>query len=283
MEIDKDILNDIFGNNYMIEGQQQGGMTNLSYLISSGEKKYIYYQPTKFANETINRENEIKVQLAAVSYGITSMSHYFDKKTGIKINEYIEGESLDKTDYYDIREVVELLKTFHSINVDGVDTLNLRKNLAMYVSYIKGNTLDRNYYLLEQYLERYYDYLDGFDKVLCHHDYQKSNIIKGYDGYYYVIDFEFASYGDPLYDVAAFANNSMDDGIMLLKEYCGDPTSDDYKRFYLYRLYLSLQWYVVATIKARNRENDELGFNFNEVGKYFLDNAISCREIIESL
>ncbi|MCD8209360.1 MAG: phosphotransferase [Coprobacillus sp.] len=281
MEPDREILDDIFNKDYEIDHQQIGGMTNISYIIASCDKKYVYYIPATFANETINRSDEFNVYMEANMYGLSSYCLYFDKKSGVKVSEYIEGESLDKVESYDIRDVCQLLHDFHALSPEAT-TLDLRKNLEMYLSYVKRNTLDRNYYLLEQYLYRSLDYLESFPKCLCHHDFQKSNIIKGVDNHYYVIDFEFSSYGDPLYDVAAFANNSMEEGIMLLKEYCGgSPTQEEYKRFYLYRLYLSLQWYIVATIKARNRESDALGIDFEGVGRFFLDNAMTCKQELD--
>ena len=53
-----------------------------------------------------------------------------------------------------------------------------------------------------------------------------------------------------LYDVACFGNDSILDGEELLKAYKDDaPSLDDFKKFFLWRMFISLQWHNVAIIK----------------------------------
>ena len=111
-------------------------------------------------------------------------------------------------------------------------------------------------------------------KVLSHNDAQRSNIIKTPNNEYYFIDFEFVGNNDPLYDVACFGNSFVSEGRELLNKYCFDkPSEDEIKRFYLWRIYISLQWYNVAITKHYRGEGEKHGFNFLDVAKHFLNNA----------
>ncbi len=283
MDLDKELLDDLFDGDHTVVFQLEGGMTNKSYLVESRNSEYIYYIPTEFAQKTINRNNEMRTSLAAFNSGLTTMSIYSDPLSGVKINTYLPGESLNHIDEFDIDKVADLLHKIHNLDVNGVGTLDLNANMEFYLGFINKNTkLDNRFPALWAYFKSFLPYLEQFPHCLCHHDFQRSNVIKTDSDHYYVIDFEFASYGDPVYDISAFANDSMEDGLNLLKAYFKDEINDDcYKRFYLYRLYLSLQWYVVATIKAGDKENDALGIDFNGVASYFLDNALLCEKALK--
>ena len=114
------------------------------------------------------------------------------------------------------------------------------------------------------------DFLESQKKVLCHNDAQKSNIIKSINDEYYLIDFEFMGNNDPIY---AFGNASVKEGFDLLNEYFINPSIDLKKRYYLWRMYVSLQWYNIALVKHYRGEGKIHHFNFLDVAKHFLNNA----------
>ena len=122
-------------------------------------------------------------------------------------------------------------------------------------------------------LFKHREYLENQTKVLCHNDAQKSNIIKSVDDEYYLIDFEFMGNNDPIYDIATFGNADVREGYELLKEYEPNPSKDLKKRYYLWRMYVSLQWNTVALIKHYRGEGAIHHFNFLDVGAHFLANA----------
>ena len=119
------------------------------------------------------------------------------------------------------------------------------------------------------------DFLLKDKLVLSHNDFQRSNIIKDLDDNYYLIDFEFMANNVDLYDVACFGNDSILDGEELLKAYKDDaPSLDDFKKFYLWRMFISLQWHNVAIIKHFKGEGETHNINFLDVANHFLNNAI---------
>ena len=253
----------------------QGGMMNDSSIITDGKKKYVLYISTAQANEMVDRELEKENQALVFSLGITSKNVYFDTKKGIKINVFIEGSSLDKTDSYDVKKVAKLLHILHNSPILCKSDYNPFLRLEGYEKELKAFLLNRDemYQEIRNELFKHREYLENQKKVLCHNDAQKSNIIKSVDDEYFLIDFEFMGNNDPIYDIATFGNAEVREGYELLKEYEPNPSRDLKKRYYLWRMYVSLQWDTVALIKHYRGEGKIHGFNFLDVGAHFLANA----------
>ena len=253
----------------------QGGMMNDSSIITDGKKKYVLYIGTTQANEMVNRVLEKQNQALVFSLGITSKNVYFDTDKGIKINEFIEGSSLDKIDSYDVKKVAKLLHILHNSPVLCQEDYNPFNRLLGYENELKAfaPTRDEMYQEIRTELFKHREYLENQKKVLCHNDAQKSNIVKSTDDEYFLIDFEFMGNNDPIYDIATFGNADVREGYELLKVYEPNPSRDLKKRYYLWRMYVSLQWNTVALIKHYRGEGKIHGFNFLDVGAHFLANA----------
>lgn len=253
----------------------QGGMMNDSSIITDGKKKYVLYISTAQANEMVDRALEKEHQAIVFSLGITSKNVYFDTDKGIKINEFIEGSSLDKINEYDIKKVAKLLHILHNSTVLSKLDYGPFNRLLGYENELKSFVPGRD----EMYLEvrnelfKHREYLENQKKVLCHNDAQKSNIIKSNNNEYFLIDFEFMGNNDPIYDIATFGNAEVKEGFELLKEYEPNPSKDLKKRYYLWRMYVSLQWNTVALIKHYRGEGEIHHFNFLDVAAHFLANA----------
>ena len=253
----------------------QGGMMNDSSIVTDGKKKYVLYISTTQANEMVNRVLEKQNQALVFSLGITSKNVYFDTDKGIKINEFIDGSSLDKIDSYDVKKVAKLLHILHNSSVLCEEDYNPFNRLLGYENELKtfAPNRDEMYQEIRNELFKHREYLENQKKTLCHNDAQKSNIIKSVDDEYFLIDFEFMGNNDPIYDIATFGNADVREGYELLKEYEPNPSKDLKKRYYLWRMYVSLQWNTVALIKHFRGEGKIHGFNFLDVAAHFLANA----------
>ena len=284
----KDILKKVFKDNeYKIVSRLYGGMMNISYLIEDEyQRKYIMYIPNGKANKLVNRPNELANHQIAYKLGITSRNLYFDTLRGIKINDYIEGTSLDKYEgEINYQKVADLLHILHSSKELCPNDYN---PLQRYYNYEKKalsyQPLSQRYYKSRDFFFAYKDYIEShYEKCVCHNDYQKSNIVVGNDDEYKLIDFEFAGNNDPVYDIAAFGNNSVDEGEELLKHYFVNPGEEQYKKYYLWRVFISLQWFLVAISKHYQKEGAGTGFNFMKVAEYFLLNAEEAKRRFERL
>lgn len=252
-----------------------GGMMNESLIIKDGQKKYVLYVPTEQANEMVNRRLERDNQSIVYSLGITSKNIYFDVVNGVKINEYIEGSSLDKISEFDLKKVAKTLQILHNSPKLSEENYNPFLRFLGYEKEV-SEFVDKQHDLYKEIrnlLFKHKDYLESQKLALCHNDAQRSNIIKSVDGKYYLIDFEFMGNNDTIYDIATFGNTSVQEGFDLLNEYAPNPSKDLIKRYYLWRMYISLQWYDVALVKHYRGEGEIHHYNFLDVAAHFLNNA----------
>ena len=278
-EIEKLVLS-LLGEGSSIESPLVGGMMNISYIIKDKNgKRYVLYISTEQANEMVDRPLEKEHQAIVASLGITSKNIYFDTAKGIKVNEFIEGVSLNNIDKFDYQKVADLFHKLHaSKTLSKVDYNPFSRFLNSYEK--EANEFQQNqdpkYKELRDFLFSNRSYLESQKKVLCHNDAQRSNIVKGEDGSYYLIDFEFVGNNDQIYDIATFGNGVVKEGRTLLDYYFGKPNIDQIKRYYLWRIYVSLQWYNVAIVKHFRGEGKAHGFNFMDVANFFLNNALDA-------
>ena len=133
---------------------------------------------------------------------------------------------------------------------------------------------DPHFVVLKNFLMENKEFLEKQEKVLAHNDAQRSNIVRGNNGRYYLIDFEFMANNDPIYDIAAFGNGDVKEGRELLDVYFdGKPTKEEIRKYYLWRIFLSLQWHNVAIVKHYRGEGKAHNYNFLDVASFFLNNA----------
>ena len=277
----KDILNEAIGEDHKIVSRLYGGMMNISYIVEDAYgKKYVVYIPNGKANKTVDRKAEKFNTDIFVELDLTSPFIYFDTTRGIKIKEYIEGESLEKKETVDYQKVADLLHLIHDSHKLSIIDYHPFSRLGIYENKaLKFAKESNDYRKLKDFFARHINYIEHAPKVLCHNDFQKSNIIEEAEtGMLYVIDFEFAANNDPIYDIATFANNSIEDGEELLKAYYQEPTKEQYQRFYLWRIFISLQWSRVAVTKHYQKEGKKTKHNFLEVSKYFIENGKKAQE-----
>ena len=273
----EELLVKVLGEGAEIVHEMLGGMMNISYLVKDkNDKKYIIYIPTEQANEMVDRPLEKEHQRIIYELGLTSKNVYFDEKTGIKINEFIEGDSLDKIAGFDYDKIATIFHKLHnSVMLSRVDYAPFTRFINEYekeaLQYEEPSQL---YKELRDFLFSKRNFLESQPLVLSHNDAQRSNIVKTPNDEYYFIDFEFVGNNDEIYDIAAFGNGTVTEGRKLLEKYYdNNPSDNEIRRFYLWRIYISLQWYNVAITKHYRGEGEKHGFNFLDVANHFLTNA----------
>lgn len=273
----KDILNEVFPDGYKMHHRIYGGMMNRIYLIENHEgKKYIVFIPIGKANKMVNREYEKTSSNIIAELGLTLPYIYFDTKRGIKIREYIDGTPLNNyKEEIDYQKVADLLHLIHDSKTLAPNDYSPFLRLANYENRALRCAREPNKYReLKDFFSTNIQYLKTKSYVFCHNDFQKSNIVMDKDGNLKVIDFEFAGNNDPIYDIATFANNDIEEGEKLLDYYYNHKVSvERKKRFYLWRIFISLQWHVVAVTKHYSKEGETSSFDFLKVAQFFLNNA----------
>lgn len=272
----KDLLTKEFGENYKIIGRLMGGMMNVSFVVEDEDgEKFVVYLPNGYANKLVDRELERENTKTMSDLNLTGKVVYFDTILGIKIKEYIEGTSLNKCEEYDVQKVADLLHCIHDSKKLAPNDYHPFARLAIYENRALKYAKETNAYRkLKDFLAVHSKELINKHKVFSHNDFQKSNIIKGEDGKYYIIDFEFCGNNDEVYDIAAFANDRLEDGEQLLEAYFNYHVPNSArKRFYLWRIFISLQWHVTAIAKHYMNEGENTAINFLAVADHFINIA----------
>ena len=280
------LLKEIFPKGARVVSPLVGGMMNQSYIVESEGKKYVLYISTDQANEMVDRELERANQKIISDLGLTSKNVYFDVKKGIKANEYIEGNSLNNLSTFDSKKIAVLLKAMHSSKILSRDDYQPFKRFVAYEEEANGFIKERfeGYDLLRKAIFDNKDFLEQQKLTLCHNDAQKSNIVQDLRGNYFLIDFEFMGNNDPIYDIATFGNNVVEEGYQVLVDYCnGKPTIEEKKRYYLWRIFVSLQWHNVAIVKHYRGEGRVHGYDCLAVAQFFLENAKTAYGYLEKL
>ncbi|HPY79799.1 MAG TPA: phosphotransferase [Bacilli bacterium] len=274
MKIEK-ILNQAFGPDAAVLSPLVGGMMNESYIVVNSGKKYVLYISTKQANEMVDRSRERRDQKIFFDLGITSKNVYFDEENGIKINEYIEGVSIDQISEFNYQKIAKLMHILHDsgrlCDKDYLPFERFKGYEQEACSFVPHQ--DNRFLKLREVVFSKKDYLTSQKKVICHNDAQRSNIVRTPNNEYYFIDFEFVGNNDPIYDIACFGNSSIQEGYKLLEAYFPNLTNVEKERFFLWRMYISLQWYEVAIVKHYRGEGKIHNLNFLNVAAHFLGNA----------
>ena len=130
---------------------------------------------------------------------------------------------------------------------------------------------------------KFKEYLESQEKVLTHGDSQPSNFIVLDNGELITVDFEFSGNNDPVYDIACFANIKLEDGLDLLNVYYEKVDNDKLKRFYLWKTYQCLQWYLVASFKEKMGMSESLSIDFKKIADNYLDQASKILEIAKKI
>ena len=284
--VDEELLSHIFKSSAKIIDKLHGGMMNESFIVSSNNKKYVLYMPTAQANEMVDRCFEKENIQRISSLNITSKNIYFDENSGIKANEYIEGHSLNYVNEYNYAKIANLL---HNLHDKGDKSNRYYDPFNRLEGFIKErelliNKVDDSYQSLYEFVINNKDYLENDKLVLSHNDFQRSNIIEDNDSNYWMIDFEFMADNSEIYDIACFGNDKVSEGLSLLYAYKNNsPTNEDIKRYFLWRIFVSLQWYNVALIKHFRGEGDAHKINFYKVAEHFIDNAKEAFRLLHKI
>ena len=278
------LLKRIIGEDAVILSVLTGGMMNEAYIVNSSKGKFVYYISTAQANEMVDRELEKRVQNIAYSLNLTSENIYFDLEKGIKINRFIEGDSINHLSDFDYEKVADLMAKYHSSKTLSNVYYNPLGRLESYKKeaseYVSEFSDDFNFLL--KVIEENKEFLLSQERTLAHNDAQRSNIIRDLEGNYHLIDFEFAADNDPVYDIATFGNDDVLEGKKLLDAYIKRiPLKDALKRYALWRIDVSLQWHLVAIIKHYRGEGKVHGFNFLAVADHFLENAKEAYKLLK--
>ncbi|MEZ7634331.1 choline kinase LicA [Streptococcus mitis] len=247
--------------------EQLGGMTNQNYLVKTTNKQYIVKFFGKGTEKLINRQDE-KYNLELLKDLDLDVKNYlFDIEAGIKVNEYIESAiTLDSTSIKTkFDKIVPILQTIHASGKELRGEFAPFEEIKKYESLIEEKIPYANYETVREEvfsLEKSLADL-GVDRKSCHIDLVPENFIESPQGRLYLIDWEYSSMNDPMWDLAALFLESeftRQEEEAFLSHYESDQTPVSREKITIYKILQDTIWSLWTVYK------EEQGADFGDYG-----------------
>ena len=247
--------------------EQLGGMTNQNYLVKTTNKQYIVKFFGKGTEKLINRQDE-KYNLELLKDLDLDVKNYlFDIEAGIKVNEYIESAiTLDSTSIKTkFDKIAPILQTIHASGKELRGEFAPFEEIKKYESLIEEKIPYANYEAVREAvfsLEKRLADL-GVDRKSCHIDLVPENFIESPQGRLYLIDWEYSSMNDPMWDLAALFLESEftpQEEEAFLSYYESDQTPVSREKIAIYKILQDVIWSLWTVYK------EEQGADFGDYG-----------------
>ena len=247
--------------------EQLGGMTNQNYLVKTTNKQYIVKFFGKGTEKLINRQDE-KYNLELLKDLDLDVKNYlFDIEAGIKVNEYIESAiTLDSTSIKTkLDKIAPILQTIHASGKELRGEFAPFEEIKKYESLIEEKIPYANYEAVREEvfsLEKRLADL-GVDRKSCHIDLVPENFIESPQGRLYLIDWEYSSMNDPMWDLAALFLESeftSQEEEAFLSRYESEQTPVSREKIAIYKILQDTIWSLWTVYK------EEHGADFGDYG-----------------
>lgn len=190
-----------------------GGMTNQNFRVEEGGRTYFVRFASPLPELGIFRANEILCQRSAAVLGLGPKLLHVEE--GVVISEWVEARSMTKADFErpeNIKRFAEALLRLHRGGVRShgefiyfsvfQTLLTYRQRAQELGAALPDEISDEVEKIIEASAE-----VSPFVPTLCHNDLLPANIMD--DGErLWLVDWEYAGFGNALFDVAAFAANA---------------------------------------------------------------------------
>ncbi|NIB96780.1 phosphotransferase [Streptococcus pseudopneumoniae] len=247
--------------------EQLGGMTNQNYLVKTTNKQYIVKFFGKGTEKLINRQDE-KYNLELLKDLDLDVKNYlFDIEAGIKVNEYIESAiTFDSTTIKTkFDKIAPILQTIHASGKELRGEFAPFEEIKKYESLIEEKIPYANYETVREEVfsleKRLVDL--GVDRKSCHIDLVPENFIESPQGRLYLIDWEYSSMNDPMWDLAALFLESeftRQEEEAFLSHYESEQTPVSREKIAIYKILQDAIWSLWTVYK------EEQGADFGDYG-----------------
>ena len=247
--------------------EQLGGMTNQNYLVKTTNKQYIVKFFGKGTEKLINRQDEKHNLELLKDLDLDVKNYLFDIEAGIKVNEYIESAiTLDSTSIKTkFDKIAPILQTIHASGKELRGEFAPFEEIKKYESLIEEKIPYVNYEAVREEvfsLEKRLADL-GVDRKSCHIDLVPENFIESPQGRIYLIDWEYSSMNDPMWDLAALFLESeftSQEEEAFLSRYESEQTPVSREKIAIYKILQDAIWSLWTVYK------EEQGADFGDYG-----------------
>ena len=242
-----------------------GGITNRNYLVDDAGERYVARIGAELLILGIDRRNEAQCHRAAQSLGVAPPLVYGDN--GVLVSRFIPSRTLDAAGACEsgvAPRLAEVLRQLHE-GWDGLVGEILffcpfqASRTYVATSRRLGADLPADTDEMLETARRLSRTIAPYTPTLCHNDLLPANILDDGDRIW-IVDWEYAGMGNPLFDLAGISANcgySEDQEIALLKSYRGELRQQD-----LYELRVLKVASLLRDVALGRRPDRRLGPRF---------------------
>ena len=198
-----------------------GGLTNACLKVTANEGTYVWRPVSEEAERLgADREKECGILIALADYSFVP-NLIESSKEGLLV-QWFDGEVIQLTEAQPV--AVDLMTRVHELPLSlmtghiSLQRLSYKERIQSYWSYLTPENQTPN---LKAYID-YFSLQDDsskFPECLCHNDIGAYNIIVTEDDYG-LIDWEYASVGDPSQDLTTMIIANQFEGQAVIEQYC---------------------------------------------------------------
>jgi thiamine kinase-like enzyme len=239
----------------------EGGITNRNYLVDDGNEQFVARVGEELLVLGIDRRNELQCHRAAEALGVSPPLAYGED--GVLVSRYIPSRTLDPRGAREPGFAPRLARVLRQLH-DGWDGLvgdllffSPFQASRTYVATSRqlGAMLPADIDLMLEATRKLSRTIAPYLPALCHNDMLPANVLDD-DQRVWIVDWEYAGMGHPLFDLAGFSINcgySEEQDVEFLTSYRGE-----FRRRELYELRIlkvasllrDALWAVVQTVAS---------------------------------
>ncbi|MEZ7744150.1 phosphotransferase family protein [Gemella sanguinis] len=268
----------------IVSVERLGGMTNNNYLVETTDRKFIVKFFGKGTEKLINRIAEKSNLEKLRDLELDVENYIFDINEGIKVNEYIENATTFDAHYIKTKnkEVAEILQKVHGSGKELEGEFKIFDEIKKYEDLIQGEIKYAYYDKIRDKVFGLQSHLEeiGIDRKSCHIDLVPENFIEDENGRVYLIDWEYSSMNDPMWDLAALfieSNYRKSEEGDFFKYYYSEKTPVSIAKIMIYKILQDFLWSLWTIYK------EEQGAEFGSYGQDRYNRCLkNLKEYIES-
>ena len=268
----------------IVSVERLGGMTNNNYLVETTNRKFIVKFFGKGTDKLINRIAEKNNLENLRDLELDVENYIFDIEEGIKVNEYIENAITFDANYIKTKnkEVAGILQKVHGSGKELEGEFKIFDEIKKYEDLIQGEIKYAYYDKIREKVFGLKAHLEeiGIDRKSCHIDLVPENFIEDENGRVYLIDWEYSSMNDPMWDLAALfieSNYRKSEEGEFFKYYYSENTPVSVAKIMIYKILQDFLWSLWTIYK------EEQGAEFGSYGQDRYNRCLkNLKEYIES-
>lgn len=255
-----------------------GGITNRNFLVHDGEARFVARIGEELPLLGVDRRNERLCHVAAVSAGVAPPILFAEN--GVLVTRYIPSRTLDAVAARESgfpTRLAGVLRAFHQGWDSLVGDLLFFSPIQASRTYVEtsrhlGAELPRDIDVMLEAMRKASRSLAPYTPTLCHNDMLPANVLDDGDRVW-IVDWEYAGVGHPLFDLAGFSVNCLysdEQDREFLAAYRGDldPTElRDLRVLKVASLLREAMWSVVQTV-ASDLDFDFRGYALKHFDKF---------------